>query len=590
MPESLCPLTREPSLWLTRNGPIDNLVGLKLTANGQPLAWRRDLVELYQIHCDVPAGASQIEISLDYVMPAEKERRTSTALLGLIAWNQVLLYPTGLNANDIAVEASLRIPDGWQFGTALPVAECGPAIRFQPVSLMTLVDSPVVTGKYYRNVRLIETAPTSEIDIVADSPGALALPDDKIEQYRKLTLEAAMLFGSTHYLHYHFLVALSENIFHDGLEHHESSLNTMPENGFTDKELLGTESDLLPHEFVHSWNGKYRRPASLTIPNFQKPMLDDMLWVYEGLTEYLGSCILTARSGLRTVDLTREWIARSAAILDSRSGRTWRSVQDTADSASLLYPAPREWVDRRRYVDFYPEGVLLWLAADTLIAKQTGNSKSLDDFCRLFYGGQSGPPAVKTYTVDEVVADLNQICPFDWRSFWTQRLNSLSARAPLAGIEAAGWKLVYTDQPNAAVKVRNRLGKQIDERYSIGLVVKEDGTVLDVLAGMPADAAKLASGMKIVAVNSRKYNSERLEEAIKETVQTGGIDLLLNNSDYFETLHVNYSGGPHFPHLERDSAKPDLLSEILRPHADRWQGEWAKRRIGARWENGDSFE
>jgi predicted metalloprotease with PDZ domain len=416
-------------------------------------------------------------------------------------------------------------------------------------------------------VKLVETAPTSEMDIVADSPGALALPDDKIEQYRKLTIEAAKLFGSTHYLHYHFLVALSENIFHNGLEHHESSLNTVQENRFTDKELLAMESDLLPHEFVHSWNGKYRRPASLTTSDFQKPMLDDMLWVYEGLTEYLGSCVLTTRSGLRTADLTREWMATSAAILDFRSGRTWRSLQDTADSASVLYPASREWVDRRRYVDFYPEGVLLWLEADTLIGKQTGGSKSLDDFCRLFYGGQSGPPAVSTYTFDEVMTDLNQICPFDWRSFWSQRLNSLSARAPLAGIEAAGWRLVYTDQPNEAVKVRNRLAKQIDQRYSIGLVAKEDGTILDVLAGMPADAAKLAPGMKIVAVNSRKYNSERLEQAIKESVQTGGIDLLVNSSDYFETLHLNYNRGLRFPHLERDSSKPDLLSEILRPHA-----------------------
>jgi len=296
-------------------------------------------------------------------------------------------------------------------------------------------------------------------------------------------------------------------------------------------------------------------------------MLDDMLWVYEGLTEYLGSCLLTARSGLRNGDLSREWLADRAAQLEHRSGRTWRSLQDTVDYASRLYAAPREWKDRRRGVDFYPEGVLLWLEADTIIRQRTSGSKSLDDFCHLFHGGQGGGPTVKTYTFDEVVTDLNQVCSFDWRSFWLLRLNSLSPHAPLGGIEAGGWSLTYTDQPNEVIKTRDKRKKQTDESFSTGLLVKEDGTVIDVLAGTPADGAKLAPGMKIVAVNSRTYNPERLEKAIKTSAQTGGIDLLVNNSDYFETLHLNYSGGLRFPHLVRNSAKPDLLSEIFAPRA-----------------------
>lgn len=569
------PLTLAYPKWIpgehAPTGPIDSLVGLKLLANGQPLAWHRDLVELYLIHCDIPPGVSQINVSLDYVVPAETEAysegRSSTALLGLINWNQVLLYPVGFNTDDLVVEAQLKLPEGWQFGTALPVAEHAKTIRFQPVSLATLVDSPVVTGKYYRNVKLAESAPTNEMDIVADSPGALALPEEKIAQYRRLVAEAAALFGATHYLHYHFLVALAEGIFHDGIEHHESSQNTMTENAFTDKDLLAAESDLLPHEFVHSWNGKHRRPASLTTSDFQKPMLDDMLWVYEGLTEYLGSCVLTARSGLRTADVSREWLAEQAAQLEHRSGRTWRSLQDTADYASRLYGAPREWLDRRRDVDFYPEGVLLWLEADTIIQQRTNGVRTLDDFCHLFHGGQSGGPTVKTYTFEEVVDDLNQVCPFDWRSFWLQRLNSLSPHAPLAGIEGGGWKLSYTDQPNEVIKVRDKREKQIDERYSLGLVVKEDGNIIDVLAGTSADAAKLAPAMKIVAVNSRTFTPEKLEDAIRTSAQTGGIDLLVNSSDYYQTLHLNYSGGLRFPHLERDAATPDLISGILKPRA-----------------------
>jgi predicted metalloprotease with PDZ domain len=575
LPVNPGPLTLAYPKWIpgehAPTGPIDSLVGLKLSAGGQSLAWHRDPVELYLIHCDVPTGVGQLDISLDYVVPMETEGysggRSSTALLGLINWNQVLLYPTGFSTDNLIVEAKLRLPEGWQFGTALSVAERGQMIHFEPVSLTTLVDSPVITGKYYRNIKLAESAPTSEMDIVADSSRALALPEEKITQYRALVAEAAALFGASHYLHYHFLVALAENIFHDGIEHHESSLNTVTENAFTDKDLLAVESDLLPHEFVHSWNGKYRRPASLTTSDFQKPMLDDMLWVYEGLTEYLGSCVLTARSGLRSGDLTREWLAEQSSQLEHRSGRTWRSLQDTADYASRLYGAPREWGDRRRDVDFYPEGVLLWLEADTIIRQQTHDSKSLDDFCHLFHGGQTGAPTVKTYTFDEVVTDLNQVCPFDWRSFWRQRLNSLSPHAPLAGIEAGGWKLAYTDQPNEVVKTRDKREKQTDERYSIGLIVKEDGTVIDVLAGTPADIAKLAPGMKIVAVNSRTYNSERLEEAIKDSVHAGGVDLLVNSSDYFEISRLTYAGGLRFPHLERDPAKPDLLSEILKARA-----------------------
>jgi predicted metalloprotease with PDZ domain len=274
IPVSPGPLTLAYPKWIPGEhgptGPIDGLVDLKLTVNGQPLAWRRDLVELYLIHCEIPTGASEINISLDYIIPTDTENRTSTPLLGIIAWNQVLLYPSGINTDDISIQGNLRIPEGWQFGTALPMAEHGSIIRFQPVSLTTLVDSPLVTGKYYRNVKLVETVPTSELDIVADSAGALALPDEKIEQYRRLIAEAAELFGATHYLHYHFLAALSENIFHDGLEHHESSLNTMQEDRFTDKDSLAMESDLLPHEFVHSWNGKYRRPAVPRCSGFSK--------------------------------------------------------------------------------------------------------------------------------------------------------------------------------------------------------------------------------------------------------------------------------------------------------------------------------
>jgi predicted metalloprotease with PDZ domain len=576
MPVTPGPLTLYYPKWIpgehAPTGPIDSVVGMKFLVNGQPIPWRRDLVDLYAFHCEIPADASRLEIALDFAIPVEpaafSTEASASAKLAMINWYEVLLYPAGYNTNDLTFRTELRLPQHWRFGTALPILENGDPVRFRAVSLTTLADSPLVTGLYYRHIQLADTAPTNEMDLVADSPDALQLSDEKITQYQHLVTEAGALFSATHYEHYHFLVALSDQTFHDGIEHHESSLNAIREDAFTDKDQLDAASDLLPHEFVHSWNGKYRRPADLATPDFQKPMLDDLLWVYEGLTEYLGSFVLTARSSLRSPELSRDALASYAADLDTQSGRQWRALQDTADDASHLYAAPDEWEDRRRAVDFYPEGVLLWLEADTIIRQQTNGQRSIDDFCRVFHGGQSGPPMLKTYTFDEVIQTLNSVAPYDWRKFWLSRLKSTSPRAPLNGIEAAGWKLVYSDKRNLPLDVAAKQRKRCNERYSIGLLLDEDGTITDVIADSPADVAKLAPNMKIVAVNSRTFSVDRLRDAIKGTAHSDApIELIVTNSDYYETVHIDYHGGLRYPHLERTPSQPDLLGAILAPHA-----------------------
>ena len=554
-------------------GPIDSVIGMRFSANGQPVPWRRDLVDLYAFHLEIPAGVSHLEVGLDFAIPVEpaafSTEASASAVLAMINWYEVLLYPAGFKPDDLTFQTELRLPARWRFGTALPVLENGNPIKFRPVSLTTLADSPLVTGVNYRRIQLADSAPTNEMDIVADSPQALELPAEKVTQYQHLVTEAAALFSATHYQNYHFLVALSDQTFHDGIEHHESSLNAAGEDYFTDKDQLDAASDLLPHEFVHSWNGKYRRPADLSTPDFQQPMLDDLLWVYEGLTEYLGSFLLAARSGLRAPELTREWLAADAAELDTKSGRQWRSLQDTADNASHLYDAPAEWQDRRRAVDFYPEGVLLWLEADTIIRQQTNGQRSLDDFCHAFHGGQSGPPMLKTYTSDEVFQTLNNVAPYDWRKFWQERLTTLSPHAPLNGIEAAGWRLVYSEKRNLPLDLTAKEKKRINERFSIGLILDSDGTIVDVVANSPADIAKLAPSMKIVAVNSRTYSVDRLREAIKAAAEPGSdpIELIVTNSDYYQTVHLDYHGGLRYPHLERNEARPDLLGAIMAPHA-----------------------
>ncbi len=556
------------------NGPINSLVDLRFSVGGKPISWERNPLDNYMFHCDIPAGANQLEITLDDVLPVGgglySSGPSATAQLTLLSWNQLLLYPAGVPSDRLTYQARLKLPAGWKFGTALPTHEThGDTTQFEPVSLTTLVDSPLVAGAFYRRIPLKDDAPSNVMDLVADSAAALALPDEEIAHYKQLVAEAANLYGATHYEHYHFLVGLSEHIFHSGIEHHESSLNTLPERAFIDKDLREGEADLLPHEFTHSWNGKYRRPASLTTPDFQVPMQDDMLWVYEGMTQYLGSFVLTARSGLADAVWSHEWLASVAAALDHRSGRTWRNLQDTATAAAILYAAPGEWRDQRRSVDFYPEGVLIWLEADTIIRQTTNGQRSMDDFCHAFHGGTSGAPAVVTYTFDDVVAGLNAVAPYDWSGFLRTRLDSVSPRAPLGGVENGGWRLVYDEHPNKVDAQKEDQSKGVDLRYSLGLTLKEDGTIADVLGGTPADAAGVGTGMKLVAVDGRAWTSKLLKEALAAAKANPSlpVDLLVVNDDFYRTYSLNYHEGERYPHLERDASKPDLLEAICRPHA-----------------------
>jgi predicted metalloprotease with PDZ domain len=554
------------------DGPIDNLAGLKFTGNGQILTWRRDLADNYTLHVEVPAGVSEVNASLDFLSPAILEAgfsggSSATAALTIISWNQLLLYPKGWPSDEITYTASLRIPDGWKFGTSLPVAsESGGEINFAPISLTMLVDGPVLAGKFLKVVPLNEgQAPPAEMDIAADSAAALEAPPEVWAQYRNLEAQAGKLFGAHHYRDYHFLYTLSDHVAHFGLEHHESDDSRVAERGLVDEKLRGLYAGLLPHEYVHSWNGKYRRPAGLATPDYEKPMQDDLIWVYEGLTSYLGD-VLTARSGLWTPEEFREDVADIAGRLDHEPGRTWRNLQDTADAASDLYFSPNAWGSWRRTVDFYDEDVLNWLWVDTIIRQQTHGQKSIDDFCHLFHGAPSGPPMVKPYTFEDVVDALNQIAPYDWRGFWGERLNTHNANAPLGGVEGSGWKVVYNDIRSATVKAAEDNGKEMNTSYSIGLLLKEEGGIVDTIEGSPAAVAGIGPGMKVVAVNGRAFSTDVLRDALTAG-KTGSepLELLVENTEYYKTYKLDYHDGEKYPHLVRDDSKPDMLSDIIKP-------------------------
>jgi predicted metalloprotease with PDZ domain len=448
-------------------GPIQDLAGLKFTGNGQELKWRRDLLDGWTFHVEVPAGVTNVEAALDFISPAGSGGgpytggASATEKLTVLSWNTVLLYPAGYTSDEIKFQASLRLPAGWKFATSLPVeSTSGADVRFKPTSLTLLVDSPILSGEFLRVVPLAEN-PREELDIAADSAAALDIPQEVLDRYPRLTEQAFKLFGSRHFGVYHFLYTLSDHVAHFGLEHHESDDSRVDERGMVDPDIRLLVAGLLPHEYVHSWNGKYRRPADLATPDYQKPMQTDLLWVYEGLTSYLGD-VLTGRSGIRTPEQSRDDLALIAADLDHRSGRAWRDLQDTADGVPSMQGAPKAWESWRRTLDYYDEDVLNWLWVDTIIRQQTQGQKSIDDFCRLFHGGEGGKPELKTYTFDDVVNALNQVAPYDWRKFWTDRLTNHGPGAPLTGIEDSGWKLVYDENRSEQMRATEGARHSID--------------------------------------------------------------------------------------------------------------------------------
>ena len=580
IPAAAGPMTLLYPQWIpgehAPTGPIADLVGLKIRAGSQTLAWTRDSTNLFAFHVDVPAGSAALDVALDFISAADAGGFSSgssmTTELAILSWNQFVLYPQGAAPDQLQYQASLRIPRGWQYGTALPVArESREEIEFRPSSLATLIDSPVSAGAHYRTIELgaVDGAPHF-IHIAADSERALAMSPEQIAAYKNLVAEAGALFGSRHYRGYHFLLTLSDHVASFGLEHHESSDDRLEERTLVDDGLRQKNADLLPHEFVHSWNGKYRRPAGLVTRDYSEPMKGDLLWVYEGLTEYLGE-VLAARSGLEDGDRFRDWLAYSAAHLDHESGRAWRSLADTAVSAQLLYDAREDYSGLRRSVDFYSEGALVWLEVDVLLRQLSHGAKSIDDFTRVFHGGAGGAPAVKPYTLDDLVTTLKTIQPYDWAAFFHDRVDSVESRAPLTGIEKGGWKLVYSDKRSDYWTALEDEHKVADLTFSIGMTVRNEGGVADVVIGGPVQKSGIAPGAKVTSVNGRQFTAALLREAVQGAAANSDdpIDLQVKNGEYFSTHRVEYHGGEKYPHLERDNGKPDLLTEILKPRVSK---------------------
>jgi predicted metalloprotease with PDZ domain len=560
------------------SGPIADLAGLKMQAAGKTIPWKRDDTDMYAFHCTVPEGAAQLEVTLDWLAASRGGFGTATDHIAVIRWNHFLLYPKGKPISEIDYQASLKVPAGWKIGTALPVeSQDGSHIRFGRVSLETLVDSPVHAGRHHREVRLNPKAagqgadssgqPAHFLELVCDGPGGLEITPEIKAHYEQLVAEAGLLFASRHYKSYRFLVTLSDKMPYHGLEHHQSSDNGMPERAMSDPEAGKALAFLLPHEYVHSWNGKFRRPAGLITPTYQEANNTRLLWVYEGLTEYLGT-ILAARCGLWTPDDAREYLAVTAEEMRNQKGRSWRPLEDTTLAAPMRAFDASGWQSWRRSVDYYDEGTLIWLEIDTKIRQLTKGERSLDDFCRRFFAGAENEGQVKPYEFEDIVSGLNAVVEYDWKTLLTRRVTETAEEAPLAGLAQGGWRLAYGEKPTAFEKAAQGLRKHIDLSPSIGLTLSPEGVIGDVTRGKAAFKAGLGPTMKLLAINERRFSPELLNEAIANSKKSDApIELLVENGDIFRTFKLDYHDGARHPRLERLADQKDVLSEILAPRS-----------------------
>jgi predicted metalloprotease with PDZ domain len=557
------PGTHSPS------GPLNLFAGLKLTANGKPLEWKRDTIEMYAFHVDVPANVQFIDADYQFLSPVENSqgRITATPEIVGVQWNTVALYPAGYYARDINFKASVTLPAEWKFGTALELEkQVGSQAQFKQIDLDNLVDSPLFAGKYYKRVDLDPGAAVPVfLNLVADNQASLEAKPEQIDAHRALVQQAYKLYGSHHYAHYDFLLALSDEFSGIGLEHHQSSENGVKANYFTEWDKAWGMRGLLPHEYTHSWNGKFRRPADLWTPTFNVPMQDSLLWVYEGQTQYWGE-VLSARSGLETADQMRDQIANVAAFYDHQEGRNWRNLQDTTNTPIISYHGPMAWSSYERGAEYYRESELVWLDADTKIRELSGDTKSLNDFAKAFFGVEDGRHVALTYTFDDVVKTLNGVQPYDWAGFLRARLDGHEKVAPKDGLTRGGWNLVYTEEKNSATKNGEEQRHFADFNYSLGFTIGKEGRVDNIEWDSVAFKNGMTTGATLVAVDGRAYKSELLKEAIT-AAKTGKqpIVLLLKKDDRYRTVSLDYHEGLKYPHLARIEGTPDRLSAILAP-------------------------
>ncbi|WP_375382108.1 M61 family metallopeptidase [uncultured Sphingomonas sp.] len=555
--------------WLPGNhspsGQLDKLASLYIRAGGKLLPWTRDPTDVFAFHIDVPAGTKRLDVSLQFLAataPAQGPIVTSPDMLRL-QWNSMSLYPAGYFTRDIPVAATVKYPDGFSAASGLPSTHTGSTYKYQTTSYEILVDSPVLAGRYYRPIVL---SPQVTLDTFADRPELLAATPPQVDAHKRLVEQAVKLFGAQHYDNYHFLFSLSDQLGGIGLEHHRSSEDGSRPGYFTEWDMQTGARNLLPHEYTHSWDGKYRRGADLWTPNFDVPMRDSLLWVYEGQTQFWGY-VLQARSGLVSKDDTLDQYAGIMANYDTAPARHWRDLVDTTNDPIISQRRPKGWTSWQRSEDYYNEGLLVWMDVDSLIREKTGGTKSIDDFARAFFGMRDGDYGELTYTLDDVASTLNGVVPYDWKAYLTKRLTEHAQGAPIEGFARNGYTLVYTDQPSRIERQAQRAGGPrggANYAYSLGLVADKDGNLTQVLWDGPAFKAGMTVGTQVTQVGNMAYSDDRLKAAVTAAKGTKTpIMLTMKNGDVFQTVSIDYHGGLRYPHLQKTGTGETGLDRLL---------------------------
>lgn len=550
-------------------GPLNDLAALRISADGAPLDWRRDPNDLYAFHVDVPAGTQAIDAEFDVLMNASGDVMSSHSL-AIVNWNRALLYQDGIDSHRYFVKPSIVLPPGWDFATALRGAtQIGNRIDFAVTPLNMLVDSPLDLGRYVRKWNLWqEGSAFVQLDAFADHPQDLDIPASLLRAYRRVPDEAFALYGSRHFADYHALLTLSDAVGFQGIEHHQSSDDRAPDNFLTDPDESLSGGDLITHEFSHSWNGKYRRPADLTTPNFQVPQLTDLLWVYEGMNQYLGD-LLSFRAGIREPKQYPEYLATVYSQMDTETGRATTPLIDLTTGAPYYYVAHGDYgAIRRNAGDFYTEGELVWLDVDTIIRERSRGARSLDTFLHRYAEPALTGPIVETYTRAEIETLLNQVEPYDWHAFFDKYVYQRSVHPPADELARAGWKFVYTEKPNAFITASQADDPGITGWYSYGADLSAKGVVRDVREDSPAWRAGLAPGMHVLAVDNQEFSADVFEYGVKKAQHSSApISLITSQTGWFQTLSLDYHDGIRYPHLERIEGTPDMLAAIMAPHA-----------------------
>jgi predicted metalloprotease with PDZ domain len=549
-------------------GPLNDISEIRVRADGHALEWRRDPVDLYRFHVNVPAGVSRIDVDFTVLVNAPGDTMASKNV-AVINWNRDLFYQANVNSHDYYVKPSIILPRGWDYATALYGARrSGDRIDFDLTPLNRLVDSPLDMARYVKHYLLWKQGDATQwLDLFADKPQDLDIPRNVLSAYKRIPRQTFALYGSRHWTWYHSLVSLSDAIGFQGIEHHQSSDDRAPDDFFTNPMQQLTGGDLITHELSHSWNGKYRRPWDLTTLNYQIPQRTDLLWVYEGMNQYLGD-LLSFRSGIRSPKDYPEYFASIYARMDYETGRRTTPISDLTTGAPYFYAGARGDYGqiRRNAGDFYTEGELIWIDADTIIRQQTGGKRSLDDFEHAFTEPSVTGPITKTYTRADVEQLLNSVVPYDWHGFFQRYVYEVSLHPPSDDLARAGWRLVYNDKPNKFTEGRAARRRGVDEWFGLGLIVSGEGTVQDVREDSAAWNAGISPGMKLIAVNSQTWDAGTLEWAVKH-VRSSRENLVFigENNGFVGTYTVNYHGGLRYPHLVRIKGVPDMFAKIMAP-------------------------